>query len=524
MVESHGSWAEHSGGRESEQAPLLSEQQERSTPNAQAERGTFSRSLTARDGFVLLVSVIIGSGIFASPAQVDSNVPSPGAALLIWGLGGALAWTGATGMAELGAAFPGEGGIQSYLTYIYGEYVGFLAAWAWVACVMPATLAILSIVFVETIFTAFLPDSGLTGSSWAQKGIAVAVLFIMTGVNCLGTKSSTTLGNIFAVIKLGTIFLVVLAGLVTVFLHVAHPDEHRAGNKDWYRRGWFESRTSVTPNGELHWENIAAWEALGHYSTALYSAFWAYSSWDKANYAAGELQNPAKQLPLAINTALPVIISCYLLVNAAYYVLLPWNQIGLSDAIAVQAFRALLGKPAAIVAAILIVLVIAGALNGNIFVAGRLTVAAAKRAYLPSVFARLGTPFSKSAEPSKGQDDDGKAPIAALLLIAVLSTAYILIGSFRALLTYDGIAEYTFFFLTILGVLILRYKEPTLERPYKPPVILAVLFTIVSGAVVLRGAIFAPIQGGTVLAVLAVGLIGFVVSQKIRHRNRQPDT
>lgn len=70
---------------------------------------TFTRNLGAVEAFAIVVSIVIGSGVFTSPGSIDTNVPSPGAALLVWLVGGALAWTGATTMAELGTAIPGEG-------------------------------------------------------------------------------------------------------------------------------------------------------------------------------------------------------------------------------------------------------------------------------------------------------------------------------------------------------------------------------------------------------------------------------
>lgn len=71
--------------------------------------GTFTRNLGAVEAFAIVVSIVIGSGVFTSPGSIDSNVPSPGAALLVWMVGGVLAWTGASTMAELGTAIPGEG-------------------------------------------------------------------------------------------------------------------------------------------------------------------------------------------------------------------------------------------------------------------------------------------------------------------------------------------------------------------------------------------------------------------------------
>jgi amino acid transporter len=105
--------------------------------------------------------------------------------------------------------------------------------------------------------------------------------------------------------------------------------------------------------------------------------------------------------------------------------------------------------------------------------------------------------------PNSSQSD---APINSLLLSTVLSTLYILFGNFRALLTFNGLGEYTFFFLTVLGAIVLRYREPDLRRPYKPFVLIPAIFVVVSGFVVVRGAVFAPLQAIVLIVVWALGI------------------
>jgi len=106
-----------------------------------------------------------------------------------------------------------------------------------------------------------------------------------------------------------------------------------------------------------------------------------------------------------------------------------------------------------------------------------------------------------------------------------LTSLYILFGNFRALLTFDGMAEYTFFFLTVVGDLILRFREPDLPRPYRPPIILPILFCIVSGFVVVRGAIFAPVQLRILVAELVAGVVWYFgwkkYGRKLEGRDRQ---
>lgn len=413
------------------------------------------------------------------------------------------------------------GGVQPYLKYIYGDIWGHLAAWTWVVAVMPATLAILSIVFVESIFSA----AGVTdqADSVSHKLMSVLIMVIMNLANSISTKASTRLNNFFVTIKFISIFGVVLAGIVVLIISLAEPDRN-VGGGDWHRKNWFENRDTVAPDGSVtHWQDVSTWQLLGHFSAALYGALWAYSGWEKGIYVSAELSNPVKQLPLAINTAIPTIIVCFLATNAAYYILLPWNVLSTTDSVAVTAITRLLGQGFGVVAAAFICLVVAGSLLGNSFVAGRMAVAAANADWLPAFFAVVGrigaAPAQQDENAAKSTSD---APIRAILLNTSLSTLFIFLGNFRSLVTFNGLGEYTFFFLTVLGACILRFREPDLHRPYKPVLLIPIIFTIVSGFVLVRGAVFAPTQAFVLVFVWILGSLFYVARrQRSLWRRRQ---
>lgn len=186
-----------------------------------------------------------------------------------------------------------------------------------------------------------------------------------------------------------------------------------------------------------------------------------------------------------------------------------------------------MGPLGGVVAATLICLVVAGSLLGNSFIASRMAVAASNKDWLPRVVGVLGhfglpgadhggggtiaaPPDAPSAPPEAPKSD---APINALLLGTTLSTLYILLGSFRALLTFNGLGEYSFFFVTVCGAIVLRFREPSLPRPYRPLAIVPVAFALVSGFVVVRGAVFAPIQAAILVALWAVGVLYYLARQ-----------
>lgn len=144
---------------------------------------------------------------------------------------------------------------------------------------MPATLAILSIVFVESIFSA----AGITdqAGSIEHKLLSILILVVMSVANSISTKASTRLNKFFVMTKFVTILGVVVAGIVVVILQVSNPNRD-VGGRDWFTKPWFGFRKSVTPDGtEIDWRELGEWEMLGHYSAALYGALWAYSGWDK---------------------------------------------------------------------------------------------------------------------------------------------------------------------------------------------------------------------------------------------------
>ncbi|KAI1425510.1 amino acid/polyamine transporter I [Xylaria sp. FL1777] len=476
---------------------------------------SFSKNLGTAEAFAIVISIVIGSGVFTSPGSIDTHVPSPGAALVVWLIGGILAWTGASTMAELGTAIPGEGGVQPFLRYTFGDVFGFLAAWTWIVAVMPATLAILSIVFVESIYSA----AGITDQAdrVEHKLLSILILAVISVANSVSTKASTRLNRFFVVTKFTAIAAVVVAGIVVVVIQTTDPKRDDVGGRDWLTKPWFGNRPTVNPDGSTtDWGRLSEWELLGHYSTALYGALWAYSGWDKAIYISSELSAPAKQLPLAINSAILTIVLCFIAANAAYYILLPWNIVSTTDSVAVTAITRLLGQGFGIVAAILICLVVAGSLLGNSFVAGRMAVAAANQDWFPRVFAQLGQVGvrKRRAEQEESESTDNPpdvvvvtsdAPVNAIILSAVLSALYILFGNFRALITFNGLGEYSFFFLTVLGAIVLRVREPALRRPYRPFVLVPAIFAVVSGFVVVRGAIFAPVLAAVLIVLWFIG-------------------
>jgi amino acid transporter len=272
----------------SETAPLL--RRVSTSTSYQFQR----QQLSTRHAFAVLVSIQIGSGIFASPAQVDSNVPSPGAALLVWVLGGLLSWAGAASFAELGAALPLNGGMQEYLRHVFGDTMAFLMAWIYIIAVKPSAMAIQSIVVAESIGSV---SSHASLPPMAVKSIAVVAFVLLVVFNSINTKTTLRMSEAFTAIKIWTVALVVCGGFIAMVAHLVSPGSRLSPSKDWYTRDWLASRISRSEGQTVDWTTMGAWERYGHYSAAIYAGLWAYDGWDNVSFESnGKLLAPLSLL------------------------------------------------------------------------------------------------------------------------------------------------------------------------------------------------------------------------------------
>ncbi|EOA88341.1 uncharacterized protein SETTUDRAFT_148825 [Exserohilum turcica Et28A] len=428
-----------------------------------------NKSLTYLNGLSLVVGLIIGSGIFSSPSQVNKNAGSPGASLLVWLVAGILAWTGAASYAELGGAIPLNGGAQVYLSKIFGEWAGFLFTWCAVVVLKPGSAAIIAIIFGEYLVRAVIGAEAVDASTWLNKGVALVGLVVVTLLNCVSTKLGTRSADVFMFLKFFALLGVTVIGIVVAATGLSYKGK---ANDDWKHHGWFADTS----------ENVSNW------AVALYAGLWAFDGWDNVNYVTAEFKNPTRDLPRVIHTSLPLVILCYILANISYFLVLPSSVIESSNTVAVAFGSQVFGPIGAFILALFVSGSCFGALNATTFTSGRLVYAAGKEGYLPSLFGNIGLGknhrairlHSLNASQGKSKisrrlvnwfaDQDAGfffTPISAMLLNAFLTAIYILVGSFDTLVTFYGVAGYAFYFQTVLGLIILRVREPDLERPYK---------------------------------------------------------
>ncbi|KAI1623118.1 LAT family L-amino acid transporter [Exophiala viscosa] len=468
-----------------------------------------NKTLTYLNGLSLVVGLIIGSGIFSSPAQVNSHVGSPGASLIVWTISGLLAWTGASSYAELGGAIPLNGGAQVYLAKIFGEVVGFLFTWSAILVLKPGGSAIISIIFGEYVVRAAIGADVEDVNPWINKVPALVALMLVTLFNCLSTRFAARLGDLFMFLKFIALAAVTVIGIVVATTGFSF---NGPANQDWKTHHWFENTST----------DVSSW------AVALYAGLWAFDGWDNTNYVTGEFKNPTRDLPRVLHTAMPAVITCYLLANVAYIFVLPQATIDKSNTVAVQFGSKVFGPIGGLVLALIVSASCFGALNATTFTSGRLVYAAGREGYIPAVFSKIGLGFSSGMPETPVPLNKlrrrswlskaltrlfgdkavglGHTPVNAMLLNMVICMVYICLGEFNTLITFYGVAGYTFYFLTVLGLIVLRIREPHLERPYRTWITTPIIFCCVSLFLVSRAVVAQPLQTVIVVAFVASGI------------------
>ncbi|KAL4722750.1 hypothetical protein ACLX1H_009985 [Fusarium chlamydosporum] len=477
-----------------------------------------SKNLTYLNGLSLIVGLIIGSGIFSSPGSVSSKVGSPGAALLVWIIAGVLAWTGAASYAELGGAMPLNGGAQVYLAKTFHEVFGFLFTWVAMLVLKPGSAAIIAIIMGEYFVRAFIGPDAEYVSPWINKAVALVGLLIVTFLNCVSTKLGTRVNDALMFMKFIALIGITITGIVVMITGKTLKGKSEV---DWKPSALFDNTST----------DMSAW------ALALYAGLWAYDGWDNTNYVVAEFQNPARDLPRVIHTAMPLVILSYVLANVAYFLVLPLKSMDGANTVAVMFGSHVFGSIGSLVLALIVSASCFGALNSSTFTSSRLAYAAGKEGYIPAVFGTIGvgaTPhehelstlrsrnwFTRKMRQMFGDEDAGLfyTPVYALILNSILTTGYIIVGEFSTLVTFYGVAGYAFYFLTVLGVIVLRVKEPELPRPYKTWITTPIIFCCVSIFLLTRAVFAQPFQTLSVVFFVVAGVP--VYFWRIRGRDEQ---
>ncbi|CAG9811807.1 unnamed protein product [Chironomus riparius] len=419
------------------------------------------RKITLLNGVGIIVGSIIGSGIFLSPSGVYKYTESVGFSLLVWILSGVLSTLGALCYAELGVLIPSSGGDYAYLLAAFGPLVGFLRLWIALFIIRPTTQAIVALTFAEYAAKPFFPNCEIPQD--LVKLLAAICLCLLTAINCISTKLSMKVQDIFTAGKLIALITIIIMGIYGMSIS-------GTSNFDNAFEGTYDAK------------NICY---------AFMQGLFAFGGWNYLNFVTGELQDPYKNLPRAIFIGMPIVTIIYCLTNVAYFAVLSGAEMKASLAVAVTFGAKIFGSLAWLIP-IFVALSTFGGVNGVIFTSARLFAFGANQGHLPSFFAL----FHVSRQ----------TPIPSLIFSCFVSLVMILFGNAFELVNYFSQALWLSIAACVFGLIWMRKTRPDAPRPIKVNILIPWLFLILCLVLVLTPSISEPMNLGINILITLSGI------------------
>lgn len=382
----------------------------------------------------IVISRIIGSGIFRTPAPIMALVGCTSLFGLVWVLGGLVTIFGAVIYAELVSMMPRSGGPYIYIRTAYGPFWAFLRGWAMFFVSETAAIAAVALIFAEYLNALFIIIVGEPFGQLVTFLIALTTIWIMTSVNLFGVYLSGKIQNVFGIIKVVAVGAIIGVGLTSV---------GSGSMSNFTNPLWPEAFNGST---------ILAVGAAMRYS------FFAFSGWEGATYVAEEVKNPRRNLPLSLFLGIAGVMVLYAGANAAYLFQLSPATIIESKWVATEAMQVAIGATGGVLISIAVMLNTFGNISTQILCKARSWQAMARDGLFFKSFANL---HSKYKTPNVALIGQG---IWATVLLIFASLAA---NSYETIIDFFSATSTIFNIMTFGAIYILRKKFPDVPRPYK---------------------------------------------------------
>lgn len=450
------------------------------TPPGRDVDAQLVRAIGLGTATLFVIGSVVGSGIFLTTGLMATHIPSASLLLLAWTLGGLLALAGGLTYGELGATFTRSGGVYVFLREAYGPLPAFLYGWAALLVVVSGGIAAVAVGFAEYLsyfvpalsparVLVAIPFPLSTSGAWtisAGQITAVAAIVVLGAVNYVGVRSGNLVNAVLTVAKVAGLAALPLMALV------AHPVT--------------PSFTPVVPP-DLE-------RPFAQFGVAMIAVLWTYEAWYFITYAAGEIRQPQRTLPLALLFGVLSLIAIYVTVNIAYLFALPVEEMRGVTRIAERAATAMVGPWGATFVALTVVVSTFGCNAPAILAGSRLLFAMASDGVF---FRRAGAVHARY-----------RTPHVAIVGLTVWSSILALSGTYEQLFTYVMFASILFNVAGGFAVFRLRRLQPDRPRPYRVwgyPVV-PVLFIAGSTAFVLNTLVERPLESLAGVGLLALGI------------------
>lgn len=415
----------------------------------------FKPQLSLFDATMIVAGSMIGSGIFIVSADIARNVGSPGLLILVWLLTGVMTIIAAVSYGELSGMFPKAGGQYVYLREAYNPLMGFLYGWSFFAVIQTATIAAVGVAFARYTGYIFKPISesnilfsiGKLNISAAQL-FAIASIVLLTFINTRGIKEGKLIQSTFTISKLIALFGLTVLGFILA--------DSTVWNQNWELGFTAMQDLGVGGNGKepTNWTEIAGITLVGAIAAAMTGSLFSSDAWNNVTFIAGEIKNPQKNIGLALFFGTLLVTIIYVAANLMYIYVVPFNDLAFpqDDRLAMAAADRIFGGLGKYLIAVLIMIATFGCNNGLILAGSRVYYTMAKD----------GLFFKKAGELNKNL-----VPNWSLWIQCLVACILCLSGSYGNLLDMISFVVVVFYVLTIVGIFILRKKQPNTPRPYK---------------------------------------------------------
>ncbi|XP_047994194.1 b(0,+)-type amino acid transporter 1-like [Leguminivora glycinivorella] len=435
----------------------------------------------------LILGVMIGSGIFVSPASALKESGSVALCLIIWTVSGIISLLGALSFAELGTVVNKSGAEYAYFQEAFskchkfwGPLPAFTCAWIYVMILRPAEVAIIVMTFAAYAIQPFSIDIPAESRAQAIKLASLSALFVMTYINITSVKLFVKVQNVFGVCKVFACLVVIGGGIYEI----------ARGNTANLNKGFEGSTTNP-----------------GGIALALYSGLWAYDGWNSVTVVTEEIINPAVNVPLSISIAVPLITGLYVFMNVAYMTVLNFEDMTSVPAVAVEFGNRVLG-PASFLIPLGVAIATFGCAMSVQFGVTRVCYTAAKGGHMLEVFSYVNM--------------KRLTPAPAVAFQALLTAIFISIGNIQTLIEFASWFLWFFYGLGMVALLVLRKTQPDKERPYKVPTVVPCFVLLV--AIFLS--VLPIVHDPSVKYLMAIGfiVIGFIVYTLFVYYKKTPKT
>ncbi|HEY3202757.1 MAG TPA: amino acid permease [Thermoanaerobaculia bacterium] len=440
------------------------------------------RGLNLWDTTLLVLGLVIGGGIFLTPTSIAKALPTEGAILAVWVIGGLLTVWGGFVYAEMGAMLPKAGGMYVYFREAFGALPAFLYAWVayWIiitgadAAVAVGAAEYLSVFFPALSTTRVVLVLGPFSISAGQL-VAVALTLVLSATHYVGVRQGARIQGVFTSLIVLALLWLAVGGLIV------------------------RAPPAVAPAAAM-----SPPVGIAGFGTAMVAVFWCFYGWNEIVAVSEEVARPARNLPLALLVGTGLVTLLYVLVNVAFLRAIPATEMVTVAHPAEVASTRLFGGPAAVFVSLAVTAAAVGCTSAGLVPAPRIAFALARDGLFPKAFARTHPRF--------------RTPSFAIVVQAIWMSLLCLSGRYDQLYTYATFAVVLAYAGTGIALFLFRRRRPELPRPYRCwgyPVV-PFLFVVTS---ILLAVNTVREQPRETLAGLAILVLGLPFYLSMRRRN-----